>query len=158
MYPILSEEEYSNLKKLDSKFEIDQYIEEYWKNVDPDPETEENEIRDIFEQRLKYANDNFPDKRGFGRSDMKKIFLRFGKPDFIERKKYENISIGRWAKANSVIVWVYNTPAKHNKFYAEYESLFKDQMRFAFADTFGAGFYRLINSTEELTDIDNRFY
>ncbi len=75
--------------------------EEFWARRDPNPETEENEFRTQYEERLKRADDLF---RGEGRSgwstDRGRIFILFGDPS--ERLTYPMESRG-----NCREVWYY---------------------------------------------------
>lgn len=58
------------------------FIEEFWKKRDPDPDTEENEYRTMYYQRIKEANMLFRDGLGEGwLQDRGRIHILLGPPD-----------------------------------------------------------------------------
>ena len=66
---------------------IKERFDNYWKRYDPTPETKFNELMNEFYQRVDYAVNNYSslDKRNGADTDRGKTYLRFGKPDRIER-------------------------------------------------------------------------
>jgi GWxTD domain-containing protein len=79
------------------------FIEAFWKQRDPDPNTEENEFRKEHYRRIQYANQWFgKDSPGAGwRSDMGRIYVILGEPKSIE--KFENLY-----DIKPVIIWFYS--------------------------------------------------
>ncbi|GAI97865.1 unnamed protein product, partial [marine sediment metagenome] len=67
--------------------ERDQFIEEFWKKRDLDPETEENKFKDEYYQRIKEANRLFTEggTRGW-LQDRGRIYILIGAPD--QREAY----------------------------------------------------------------------
>jgi GWxTD domain-containing protein len=67
--------------------ERDQFIEEFWKKRDLDPETEENKFKDEYYQRIKEANHLFTEggTRGW-LQDRGRIYILIGAPD--QREAY----------------------------------------------------------------------
>ena len=62
------------------------FIEQFWKKRDPDPETEINEYRDMYYQRIAEANTLFRDGLGEGwLQDRGRIYILLGPPDSRER-------------------------------------------------------------------------
>jgi GWxTD domain-containing protein len=58
------------------------FIENFWKKRDPDPETEENEYRALYYQRIEEANMLFRDGLGEGWiQDRGRIYILLGPPD-----------------------------------------------------------------------------
>lgn len=58
------------------------FIEGFWKRRDPDPETEINEYRDMYYQRIAEANSIFRDGLGEGwLQDRGRIYILLGPPD-----------------------------------------------------------------------------
>ena len=58
------------------------FIESFWKRRDPDPETEINEYRDMYYQRIAEANAIFKDGLGEGWiQDRGRIYILLGPPD-----------------------------------------------------------------------------
>ncbi|KAA3658347.1 MAG: hypothetical protein DWQ10_11330, partial [Calditrichaeota bacterium] len=65
------------------------YLDKFWNKRDPSPDTDKNELKTEFEQRLTFANDQFSviskQKTGW-KTDRGKIYIRFGKPDMIRNQ------------------------------------------------------------------------
>jgi len=62
------------------------FIENFWKKRDPDPETEENEYRTQYYQRIEEANKLFRDGLGEGwLQDRGRIYILLGPPDTRQR-------------------------------------------------------------------------
>jgi GWxTD domain-containing protein len=58
------------------------FIEGFWKRRDPDPETDINEYRDLYYQRIAEANSTFRDGLGEGwLQDRGRIYILLGPPD-----------------------------------------------------------------------------
>src|SRR4030065_2241488 len=56
---IATEKEKSAFRRLETDRERDLFIEAFWKQRDPVPETPENEFREEHYRRIRYANANF---------------------------------------------------------------------------------------------------
>ncbi len=83
---IEDEEIVSNLLDKDEE-DYRKALNEYWKQYDPTPETEFNELMEEYYSRIDYAALEF---RGIGKknglsTDRGKIYIKHGKPDKIER-------------------------------------------------------------------------
>jgi len=134
----------------------DNFIEEFWKRRDPTPETDRNENKEAYFERIEEANRLF---KGGGRpgwlQDRGRIYILFGPPN--ERQTYP---MGGWAidpyadaremtgsrrvasgeKPNEV--WIY---------YSLFSSLQKPHVtRLVFVDSSGTGDYRLSSNLDEL--------
>jgi GWxTD domain-containing protein len=100
--------------------------DEFWRRRDPSPDTPRNEAMLEFFRRLRHADQRF---QGFGpgwRSDMGRIYIRYGPPDQVESRPATASSV-------AVDVWYYNQPYR----------------RFVFIDREGFGRYVLSPSTAE---------
>jgi len=88
--------------KLKNDKERDMFIEAFWKQRDPYPNTPENEFKKEHYRRIAYANQRFGrESPGPGwRTDMGRIYITLGEPSYIE--KYENI-----AEVYPLIIWFY---------------------------------------------------
>ena len=82
--PILSESEIDAWKKLKTNEERERFIETVWRLRDPDPDTEENEYREGYYERLAYVNEHFTSGKPGYKTDRGRIYLKYGKPDEIE--------------------------------------------------------------------------
>jgi len=91
LWHILASREFDDLQKLDQKGR-EVWLDAFWKEHDPTPATPENECRDEFERRLKYARSKYDyydrlenyyyapwDARG-------EVYIKFGEP----QKRTEN--------------------------------------------------------------------
>ena len=100
--------------------------EEFWLRRDPSPDTPRNEAQLEFFRRVRYAEHHF---RGFGpgwRSDMGRIYIKFGPPDQIENRPTTATTL-------QVEIWHYNQPYR----------------RFVFSDREGFGRYTLVGPSLE---------
>jgi GWxTD domain-containing protein len=65
-------------------------FEAFWKSKDPSPETEENEWRDEYYRRVRFANRQYsnPFQPGW-RTDFGMVYIKYGEPDEVERFPFE---------------------------------------------------------------------
>ncbi|RPI75303.1 MAG: GWxTD domain-containing protein [Ignavibacteriales bacterium] len=112
-----------SLLDLDDDLQYDGLVD-YWKRMDPSPGTEYNELMNEFYTRVDYAQDNFTSLTGIKgiETDRGKIFIKFGKPDQVERSSNE--------KGKIIETWIYNNP----------------QRKFIFVDKQGVGEFSLESS------------
>jgi GWxTD domain-containing protein len=78
---IITDEERKAFKKLQTDDERERFIEEFWRRRDPDPDTDENEFREEYYERIAYANENFASGVPGWRTDRGRIYIMYGKPD-----------------------------------------------------------------------------
>jgi GWxTD domain-containing protein len=122
---IASEEEMEGLRGLP----VDQQAlawERFWRRRDPTPDTPRNEALIEFIRRLRHAERHF---QGFGpgwRSDMGRIYIRYGPPDQVESRPVSS-------EAPQLEIWYYHNPYR----------------RFVFADREGFGRYTLLSPVGE---------
>jgi GWxTD domain-containing protein len=81
---ILTQSERDAWKKLATDEERDKFIETVWRTRDPDPDTEENEFKEQFYERVAYANEHFSSGKPGRMTDRGRIYIKFGKPDSVE--------------------------------------------------------------------------
>ena len=66
------------------------FFKRFWEELDPNPQTEKNELMDEYYKRVNYANQNFSNMGIAGwRTDRGRILIKFGFPDDIERHPFE---------------------------------------------------------------------
>jgi GWxTD domain-containing protein len=82
--PILSQSEIDAWKKLKTNEEREQFIKDIWNTRDPDPDTEENEYREAYYERLAYVNEHFSSGKPGYKTDRGRIYLKYGRPDEVE--------------------------------------------------------------------------
>ena len=84
VYLIITPAERAAFEKLKTNEEREQFIQIFWNNRDPSPDTEENEYRDQHYERVAYANEHFASGVPGSMTDRGRIYIKFGKPDEIE--------------------------------------------------------------------------
>ncbi len=100
--------------------------EEFWKRRDPTPDTPLNEAMVEFFRRVRYADSHFQGAGPGWRSDMGRIYIRYGPPDQIETRAQST-------QSPQLEIWYYNHPYR----------------RIVFADRDGFGRYVLANPGAE---------
>ena len=81
---IITDEERKAFKKLATDDEREHFIEEFWRRRDPDPDTDENEFREEYYERIAYANEHFASGIPGWRTDRGRIYIMYGKADEVE--------------------------------------------------------------------------
>ncbi|HEY0323333.1 MAG TPA: GWxTD domain-containing protein [Pyrinomonadaceae bacterium] len=78
---IITDDERKAFKKLQTDEEREAFIEEFWRRRDPDPDTDENEYREEYYERIAYANEHFTSGIPGWKTDRGRIWIMYGKPD-----------------------------------------------------------------------------
>jgi GWxTD domain-containing protein len=94
--------------QLQTDREREMFIEAFWKQRDPNPDTPENEYKEEHYRRIDYANRTFGrESPGPGwRTERGRIYITLGEPRMIER--YENES-----EIYPTIIWFYDGMAEY---------------------------------------------
>jgi len=95
--------------------------EEFWRHRDPTPDTPRNEAMLEFFRRVRYADHHFQGSGPGWRSDMGRIYIRYGPPDQVESRPAST-------QNPQLEIWYYSQPYH----------------RFVFADRDGFGRYVLV--------------
>ncbi|HBZ00097.1 MAG TPA: hypothetical protein DEO84_02140 [candidate division Zixibacteria bacterium] len=96
---------------------------EYWKSKDPTPSTSENELKDEYYKRIRYADLNFGNfGRGGWKTDMGMVYVTYGSPDEIERHPFD-------IDSKAYQIWYYYGLKRTFRFvdfngYGEYELIY----------------------------------
>jgi GWxTD domain-containing protein len=142
--PILTQAERDAWKKLETDEEREQFIEAFWRNRDPDPDTEENEFKLEFYERMAYANEHFSSGKPGRLTDRGRIYIKFGKPDEIESHPagglYERPS---YEGGGSTSTYPFE------KWFYRYLPNVKSGVEIEFVDPTGSGEYRLARNPDE---------
>lgn len=78
---LLSKEEAAAWKNVKTDAEAQAFLDLFWARRDPTAGTPQNEYRDLIEQRIKYADEQFAEGKTRGAlTDRGKVFLLYGKP------------------------------------------------------------------------------
>ena len=159
MYPILTEEQYQALKSQNSDEEVNKFLDVCWSEIDSTSDAGKGELKAEYLKRLEYANEHYPDRRGWGRSDRKRIYLVYGPPSSIDREESTNIQLGTYSTIKSLEIWLYMTPGKNNSLPSRGDGVYnKGEKKFIFGDETGNGNFRLLYSSEDNGDIDLRMF
>ena len=78
---IITDDERKAFKKLETDEERERFIEDFWRRRDPDPDTDENEFREEYYERIAYANEHFASGIPGWKTDRGRIYIMYGKPD-----------------------------------------------------------------------------
>jgi GWxTD domain-containing protein len=81
---IITKEEKKTFLMLQTDEERENFIENFWRRRDPNPDTEENEFREEYYERIAYANEHFTSGIPGWRTDRGRIYITWGKPDSVE--------------------------------------------------------------------------
>lgn len=141
---IISEAERKAFRALQTDEERENFIATFWDNRDPDPDTEENEYREEYYERIAYANEHFASGIPGWRTDRGRIHIRWGKPDSIESRpsggSYDRPS---YEGGGSTTVYPFET-----WFYRHLEGV-GDGIEVEFVDPSGTGEYRIARNADE---------
>ena len=80
---ILVDDEYKKMRRSKPAKQEELFLK-YWKDLDPSPETKQNELQDEYFARVAYANNSFKGSTDGWRTHMGEIYIKFGSPDDIE--------------------------------------------------------------------------
>ncbi len=81
---IITSEELSTFKTLNTDEEREQFIETFWERRNPDPGSPENEFREEYYRRIAYANERFASGFPGWKSDRGRIYIMYGPADEVE--------------------------------------------------------------------------
>lgn len=141
---IITSDEKKAFKALTTDEERENFIENFWRRRDPNPDTEENEYREEYYERIAYANEHFTSGIPGWKTDRGRVYIAHGKPDSVEshpaggsydRPSYEG---GGSTSTYPFEIW----------FYRHLEGI-GDGLEIEFVDPTGTGEYRLARDANE---------
>jgi GWxTD domain-containing protein len=141
---IITDDEKKAFKALQTDDERENFIEMFWRRRDPNPDTEENEFREEYYERIAYANEHFSSGIPGWKTDRGRVYIAHGKPDSIEshpsgglydRPSYEG---GGSTVTYPFEIW----------FYRHLDGV-GDGLDIEFVDPTGTGEYRLARDANE---------
>jgi GWxTD domain-containing protein len=100
---IMSKQEKDIFNHLPDRESRQEFIAEFWEKRDPDPETEENEFKDQFYDRIEYANQRFKEGGLGANTDRGRIYIYFGFPDKIEESMMHRVPGIR----GGILIWTF---------------------------------------------------
>ena len=124
--------------------EREAFIKIFWDNRDPDRDTEENEYREEYYQRIAYANENFASGIPGWKTDRGRIYIAWGKPDSVE----SHASGGAYDRpvyegGGSTTTYPFET-----WFYRHLDGV-GDGIEIEFVDRTGTGEYKIANGPDD---------
>lgn len=75
---LITDEEKKAFKALATDEERENFIEQFWRRRDPNPDTEENEFREQYYERVAYANEHFTSGIPGWKSDRGRTYIAWG--------------------------------------------------------------------------------
>src|SRR5215475_6894789 len=141
---IITDEERKVFNNLKNDDEREQFIEQFWYRRDPDPDTDVNEYREEYYQRIAYANEHYTSGIPGWKTDRGRIYIMFGKPDEIESHpsggSYDRPA---WEGGGTTSTYPFET-----WWYRYIEGVGSD-VEIEFVDPTGSGEYRIARSPDE---------
>jgi len=141
---IITGDEKKAFKLLADDDERENFIENFWRRRDPNPDTEENEFREEYYERIAYANEHFASGIPGWKTDRGRVYIAHGKPDSIESHpsggSYERPT---WEGGGSTTTYPFEI-----WFYRHLEGV-GDGLEIEFVDPTGTGEYRLARDANE---------
>ena len=141
---IITDQEKKAFKALKTDEERENFIENFWRRRDPNPDTEENEFREEYYERIAYANEHYASGIPGWKTDRGRTYIAWGKPDGVEshptggaydRPSYEG--------GGSTTTYPFET-----WFYRHLDGV-GDGIEIEFVDPTGTGEYRIARSPNE---------
>ncbi len=106
---IAQPEEWDKIEKAETFQEKKKLFDAFWKNLDPTPDTEFNELQAEFYERVAYANEHFSLTGDDGwRTDRGRIYIIYGPPDDVEHQtdqQFQEYEIWRYTNLNKEFVF-----------------------------------------------------
>src|SRR6266705_6214846 len=76
---IITDDERKAFKKLETDDERERFIEDFWRRRDPDPDTDENEFREEYYERIAYTNEHYASGIPGWKTERGRICIMYGK-------------------------------------------------------------------------------
>ena len=141
---IITDQEKKAFKALATDEERENFIENFWRRRDPNPDTEENEYREEYYERIAYANQHYASGIPGWKTDRGRVYIAHGKPDSVESHpaggSYDRPS---YEGGGSTTTYPFET-----WFYRHLDGV-GDGLEIEFVDPTGTGEYRLARDASE---------
>ncbi len=124
--------------------ERENFIKIFWDNRDPDRDTEENEYREEYYERIAYANENFSSGIPGWKTDRGRIYIAWGKPDTVE----SHASGGAYDRPAYECGGSTTTYPFETWFYRHLDNV-GDGIEIEFVDRTGTGEYKIANGPDD---------
>ncbi|CAN5355776.1 hypothetical protein BH20ACI1_BH20ACI1_29840 [soil metagenome] len=147
---IITGDEKKAYKALKTDEERENFIENFWRRRDPNPDTEENEYREEYFERIAYANEHYASGIPGWKTDRGRIYIAWGKPDGVESHpsggSYDRPS---YEGGGSTTTYPFET-----WFYRHLDGV-GDGIEIEFVDPTGTGEYRIARNAYEKDALAN---
>ena len=141
---IITDQEKKAFKALATDEERENFIENFWRRRDPNPDTEENEYREEYYERIAYTNQHYASGIPGWKTDRGRVYIAHGKPDSVESHpsggSYDRPS---YEGGGSTTTYPFET-----WFYRHLDGV-GDGLEIEFVDPTGTGEYRLARDASE---------
>lgn len=141
---IITDQEKKAFKALATDEERENFIENFWRRRDPNPDTEENEYREEYYERIAYANQHYASGIPGWKTDRGRVYIAHGKPDSVESHpaggSYDRPS---WEGGGSTSTYPFEI-----WFYRHLDGV-GDGLEIEFVDPTGTGEYRMARDASE---------
>lgn len=141
---IITSEEKKAFNALATNEERENFIANFWARRDPNPDTEENEYKEEYFERIAYANEHYTSGIPGWKTDRGRIYIAWGKPDGIESHpsggSYDRPS---YEGGGSTTTYPFET-----WFYRHLDGI-GDGIEIEFVDPTGTGEYRIARDANE---------
>ncbi len=131
---LFTEQEAAAWKAIKSDSDADAFVALFWARRDPTPDTPRNEARELFEQRVAWADENLKQGKSRGSmTDRGKAFILYGQPKRMERSPVAaprmSTTSNDMVDTSSWVQWVYEGDDAKNFFGTPRATIrFVDQM------------------------------
>ncbi len=141
---VITDAERRAFNQLTTDEERENFIANFWLRRDPDPDTDENEFKEEYYERIAYANEKFASGIPGWKTDRGRIYITFGKPDSIESHpsggSYDRPS---YEGGGSTTTYPFET-----WFYRHLDNV-GDGLEIEFVDPTGSGEYKIARNANE---------
>ncbi|MFN2514910.1 MAG: GWxTD domain-containing protein [Pyrinomonadaceae bacterium] len=141
---VITDEERKAFKKLQTDDEREKFIEEFWRRRDPDPDTDENEFKEEYYERIAYTNEHFASGIPGWKTDRGRIWIMYGKPD--ERETHP---MGGSYNRESYEGGGSTSTYPFEKWFYRYIAGVGSGVEIEFVDPTGSGEYRIARNPDE---------
>lgn len=141
---IITSEEKKAFNALATNEERENFIANFWQRRDPNPDTEENEYKEEYFERIAYANEHYTSGIPGWKTDRGRIYIAWGKPDGIE----SHPSGGSYDRPSYEGGGQTTTYPFETWFYRHLDGI-GDGIEIEFVDPTGTGEYRIARDANE---------
>jgi GWxTD domain-containing protein len=105
---VATNDEIEYIENAATQEEKQQRFDDFWKKIDPSPNTERNEAFEEYYTRIEYANTYFKSYTEGWRTDKGMVYVIYGKPQNIEKSNSynDNRVYERWTYTNRTIIFI----------------------------------------------------